>query len=105
MPGRFSIGNVDASRHGGVFCSWHNRRHSRSKVMEMWPPYVRFCDPCGCRTIHCWCKTCRQPEYACECDDEDQNLEERSPVTKVMSGMTPEQIWENYFKGRKLGQR
>jgi len=26
---------------------------------------------------HCWCKTCRQPEYACECDDEDQNLEER----------------------------
>jgi hypothetical protein len=34
---------------------------------------------------HCWCKTCRQPEYACECDDEDQDLEERSPVMKSMS--------------------
>lgn len=46
---------------------------------------------------HCWCKTCKQPEYACDCDDEDQDLEEQSPVSKVMSGMKPEQIWENDF--------
>jgi hypothetical protein len=45
-----------------------------------------------------WCKRCKQPEYACECEDPD--LEQESPVSRRLQGKT--KIWEDdYFYGRK----
>ena len=50
-----------------------------------------------------WCKTCKQPEYACEC--EEPNLETQSPVARVLVGKR-EKIWEeDYFFNRKKPKR
>jgi hypothetical protein len=47
-----------------------------------------------------WCRTCKLPEFACWCDDEDQNLEIDSPVVRKLAD--PEApVWEEeHFYGR-----
>jgi len=41
------------------------------------------------------CKHCKLPEYACDCDEQD--LDEQSPVQKILKGIEP---WEeDYFFG------
>jgi hypothetical protein len=42
-----------------------------------------------------WCKKCKLPEYACECDEPD--VEKLSPVQKVLQGIEP---WEPSLRQR-----
>ena len=46
-----------------------------------------------------WCKRCKQPEYACDCDDDVQELDELSPVRKRLRGIKP---WEDAWRLRCL---
>lgn len=46
-----------------------------------------------------WCRTCKQPEYACDCEDPD--MEEQSPVARKLANPQAEVWEEDYFFGRK----
>jgi hypothetical protein len=43
---------------------------------------------------HRWCKRCKNPEYACECDEGEEQIEKLSPVGKRLRGIEP---WEDQY--------